>query len=261
MGKQHPAGGNDKQKDDAEVNCHENIDASVSKSLEVWCICRIVKPCACEKKKEGERDVTPTPSDSEKYQEKEDSNRSTPTPEDSDKGKLVCEKCEKSSNSGGLNDTLETFQDSYDDKDIKGLKDGIVQVSGVEKSDNVKCDIGKAEPFEVKARREINDEFDDCVSKLHTLANSDFELHVVDINTGDSFQKDLIKSNDRNKDKGDKKESVNKEENNRQEGKVIDKSQGSVSEAEMDPAKLDNISISSFDHFDASFCSLKSTGN
>ena len=258
MGKQIP-GGNDKQNSDAEVNCHENVDTAVSKSLEVWCICRIVKPCACERRKQADRDVTPTPSDKGKYQGKEDSNRSTPTPEDSGKVNHKCEKCEKKENCGGLNDTN---LDSCD-KEIKGLKGDFVSFSAVEKSDTVKSELGNSESFEDKARQDIIDEFDDCVSKLHKLANSDFELHVVDINTGDSSKKDLNKSNDRNdiKENSAQKESVNKEVvDTRQEDRVTDKSQGSVSEAEMDPAKLDSISISSFDHFDASFCSLKSTG-
>ena len=261
MGKQNP-GGNDKQNSDAEVNCHESIDRSVSKSLEVWCICRIVKPCTCEKRKEGERNVTPTPGDSEKYQEKEDSNSSTPTPGDSDKGKLKCENGEKSGNSDGLNDTVEINLET-NDKEIKIYEDTIVKVSDVEKTDNVKYDLGHSEPFEEKAKQEIIDDFDDCVSKLRTLANSDFELRVLDINTGNSFQKDLIKSVDVNKDKenGDQKESVNTEEDCRKEGKSVDKVLESGSEAEMDQSKLDSISISSFDHLDASFCSLKSTGN
>ena len=258
MGKQIP-GGNDKQNSDAEVNCHENIDTAVSKSLEVWCICRIVKPCACERRKEVDRDVTPTPSDKGKYQGKEGFNRSTPTPESSCKGKHTCENSEKCENSGGLNDTtlLETNLESYE-KATKVSKQGC----SVEKFDIDKCDIEKSVCFEDKARQDIIDEFDDCVSKLHKLANSDFELHVVDINTGESVKNGLMKCDDSNanSEKNAKTASVNKEEDTRQEGRANDKS-GSVSEGEMDPAKLDSISISSFDHFDASFCSLKSTGN
>lgn len=255
MGNQD-AGGNDKQKSKDGDECQENCDKSVRNSLEVWCICRIVKPCTCEKRKVEDRDITPTPGDSETSHEEEDSDPTTPTPRDSGKG----EKCKNCENSFGFKDKLGI---NYSDKWCKENKDDIAQQSGVEKIDEIKHIIEENQTFEKKSKQEIIDEFDDCVSKLHTIANSDFELHVWDIDTGNNFRKDLVKNavTDKVKQEEVEKEYYDKEHSNGKERKITEKRLDSVSEGEMDPSRLDSISLSSFDHLDASFCSLKSTGN
>ena len=259
MGNQD-AGGNDKQSCKREDKWREDNDRSTKNSLEVWCICRIVKPCTCGKRQEKERDITPTPNDDETDPEGESSGRATPTPEESSEDKPGDRKCKNCVNSKEIN---EKSGNSSCNKANELNESDTVHLSDVEKCDKVKSITG-SNSYEDKVKQEVIQDFDDCVSKLQALAKSDFELHVLDIETGkiskDKTDKETV--SEKENVVATERESL-REHKHTKERKLSDKGLDTDSEAEMDPAKLDSVSLSSFDHidFDASFSSWKSTGS
>ena len=221
-------GGSNKQSSKRD-GYNEGNDRSEKNSLEVWCICRIVKPCTCEKKREH-RDTTPTPKGDDTDPGGDEYDRSTPTAEDFCEENKSSEECNHCMNSKGSNEKVEN--DISEDKELnKGVNDSV--------------------SFEDKIKEEILGDLDNCVSKLGTLANAE-----------------LLKSKlaNLNLEKGAEYRLIDNENENDREKKILrenkDTEKGLDREVDMDSAKLDSVSLTSFDHmdFDASFCSLRSTG-
>ena len=212
-------------------------DRSRKNSLEVWCICRIVKPCTCEKRKDEERDTTPTPREDETGPEGDESDRSTPTA-DATEPDEIDGKCKKCVNSKCFSE-----------------KSG----NSVHEENELNKNVSHSNSFEEKSKAEIIREFDECIAKIHTLTD-------VECQSGDNKIRTLAKTSlekDVGNERLDNEKENDKEQKILRETKDTEKGVGTEVDVEMDQAKLDSISLSSFDHmdFDASFCSLKSTGN
>ena len=225
-------GGSNKQSSKRD-GYNEGNDRSEKNSLEVWCICRIVKPCTCEKRREEHRDITPTPKGDETGPGGDESDRSTPTAEDFCEENRSSEECNSCMNSKGSNEKVEN--------DIRKKKE-------------LNRSVNDSVSFEDKIKEEIIGDLDDCVTKLGTLANAELlKRKLANLNLEKGAEYKLI-DNERENDR---------EKKILRESKDTEKGLDRATEVDMDSAKLDSVSLTSFDHmdFDASFCSLRSTGN